>query len=204
MVSEADIKRTIQAGDVEGAKLLLLQYPYDANKAGHWQECARLCVENNHLELLKFMLERGLDINIVGYNLLATAIQFSNEELAKFFVEKGAKTNHQPGTNLFHVACNKGSVDLAEFMLKKGSDVSSRIKASYEDLRIRVKNENLFPLQIAARNAHFLDTSKFVHLAKLLLAHGADIKELEELDYGGTLKRQLKEMEELSTVTILS
>ncbi|KAI9136956.1 hypothetical protein BKA69DRAFT_74110 [Paraphysoderma sedebokerense] len=202
MVSADDIIRTIEAGDVERAKLLLLQYPCDSNEAGHWNQFAALCDENDQPDILNFMLDRGLDICKMGYNLMFDAICFGNERMARFLFDKGPAIMDSKGKDLLHLACDKGLVELAEFMLKSLSDVSSRFTIGPDTCIIGVKTEHLTSLQVAARNAHFLDTSNYVHLAKLLLAHGADIRELEEVDYGGTLKRRLKELEEQEMVRI--
>ncbi|KAI9136955.1 hypothetical protein BKA69DRAFT_74094 [Paraphysoderma sedebokerense] len=201
MINQFMIIGKIEEGDVETAKSMLLQFPKDAPvcSGDPWSQIAHKCVEHKQVEVLRFMLENGYKLHGCGGSLLRRALNECDEDMVKFLIEKGADSRDP---TLLHQACEMGWSTMVEILLKNGSNVSWRTEATPQAITMGRKNENLSPLQVAARGAHFLDTSKYVHLAKLLIENGADVKELEEVTYGGTLLRKLKEREEQEAVRI--
>jgi uncharacterized protein len=85
-------------------------------------------------EVVRFLLERGADVNAVARNkqVRTTALQAAaasgDNESARILLEAGAEVNTaQPGGfTALHAAAANGNTELVELLLRHGADASAR------------------------------------------------------------------------------
>lgn len=157
-----------------------------------------LAAKNNHSSLVKLLIEKGSDINLVGSQqgndlntsvsatALLYAIEASNNEIIQYLLDKGADANL--GCPLQH-ATLKRDVDTIKLLLNHQAnprDVSIIIAAKNNDFntlkclveggadvntnvgKICSFNDNIPPLHWAIKN-------KNEEMLKYLIDHGADV-----------------------------
>ena len=89
-----------------------------------------LACEHDHLEMVKFLLKRGAKLSIqgdAGYTPLYWAVFNYNLELTQeLFASGTVDVNIQNTENdtLLHLACKQESLEIVEWLLNKGADVS--------------------------------------------------------------------------------
>jgi FOG: Ankyrin repeat len=82
----------------------------------------RLACENGHLEVAKFLVEKGANIH-ASYDLaLQWACKNGHLEVTKFLVEKGANI-HVYNDWALKLACSKNHLEVAKFLVDKGANI---------------------------------------------------------------------------------
>ena len=123
-------------------------------------------------QLLDSLLKHGADPNaFVTYEMTPTLVVaveadslavYKNLELVKLLVESGKVDigmKNKRGETAFHVAVEKGHVEIAEYLIRKGASVNGPV--------ISAENGAMFPLWEAVRNDH-------VKVVELLIENGAN------------------------------
>ena len=94
-------------------------------------------VDNNQINIVKQLLEKGVDINKVVYGrygdtALSRAVNSKNIEMVNFLLENGADiesgehySNDRPGFTPLMLASNCGRIDIAETLLKNGANIDA-------------------------------------------------------------------------------
>jgi ankyrin repeat protein len=125
-----------------------------------------------NLEVTKFMIEHGADINaydkIYSNDVLNLAISFNkNDTIAKLLIESGAKLNQKDpdGNTEIHLAAMRGFSNLIRLLVEKGADIYA------------VNKNNHTALYYAAKHGYRL-------AADALIAAGADESIIAEKNYG--------------------
>ena len=121
----------------------------------------RDAISMNNIELVKFALEQGADVNKAsksGETPLHVAVWESSLDVVKFLVSHGADIHAigDQGRTPLHTAVWKDSIEMAEFLLSQGADVNA------------MGGDGLTPL---------LESAPFcsAEMVKFLLSQGADI-----------------------------
>jgi ankyrin repeat protein len=145
---------------------------------GPRKTCLAAAIESDHCEMLKLLLETGLDVNSVveqgsediqnafphSYTALVKAIQCQNLNAIDMLLEAGAGVNlsNSSGTPVsispIQTAAEKGDMDLILKLLDLGSNVNEKIN----------EYGGYTALQITASKG-------LIGIASLLLEHGADV-----------------------------
>ncbi len=120
------------------------------------------------VEMCKYLVKvKGFDIrqkNRSGKYPVELAIDFSQFENTRFFLENGIQINEQnaSGGSWLHNAAKSGSILIADYLLKNGCDINSTDK------------QGNTPLKEAIMAGHF-------HLVNLFMELGAQAKESDDI-----------------------
>ena len=83
---------------------------------------------NGQTDLVKFLVERGADLNYksIGWSPLMAAVSSGRLDLVKFLVEKGADINarNRSSWTALLVAAGKGHTEIVKFLVEKGADIN--------------------------------------------------------------------------------
>ena len=121
-----------EKGDLEAVKKLieadpsLVQAKTDAGETALFPAAA-----GGHLEIVRFLLERGAPIDILNANrqnaLLYAAFE-GHKEIVTLFLAKGANLSIKDrfGRTALHYAAREGRPEVVEILLKNGGDLSLR------------------------------------------------------------------------------
>lgn len=125
-------------------------------------------IELNNLEMVKFLVEHGANVNTNKISPLLTATYIGNRtlDIVKFLVEHGADVNvrNKDGdTPLYNAFCNSDGIEMVKFLVEHGADVNA-----VDNLNGETPIFNA-PRWIDEAHTHMLD--KFTYL----IEHGADI-----------------------------
>ncbi|MBP5274008.1 MAG: ankyrin repeat domain-containing protein [Abditibacteriota bacterium] len=83
-----------------------------------------------NLEVLKLLIEKGMDINApvasTGFTPIMTACCSDNSDIVKYLASRGAKTDvpSAKGTYLIHEAAYRGNLELVMFLAENGTDIN--------------------------------------------------------------------------------
>lgn len=143
----------------------LLQNYTSANRTRIHSEILLVASESGNLQLVKAMLDQGVDVNYVGITgdrALDNAAGEGHLFIVSFLLGKGAVFQWAcPGKDAINAAASHEHEDVVRFLLDHGADVNSLIGAP-----------NKTPLYEAAM-------SQDVSIMRLLLDRGADINVFE-------------------------
>lgn len=147
-------------------------------------------VENNNLNLIKFIMKKGFDLRTIDENNelihtpLYAAIKLKNFEIAKFLIENG-----HPTFWTVYKSCLKGTLEDVKFLFNNGADFEfengeilniSIFENKYDIVKYLIKKgaiinndlENDAPFVISMINAITFSDLK---MPKLLIDNGADV-----------------------------
>lgn len=136
--------------------ILKSQIPYGMGWA------AVSAIENNNLDILKYLLNNGLDPNticLIG-NMLTNAVFFNNPDAVKMLLEYGANVN---GGNDFTygdpiiVAAENGYLDIMEILIDYGADVNCEYVTGLTPLIAAIMNGWIDCVKCLVNNGANLD-----------------------------------------------
>jgi ankyrin repeat protein len=83
-----------------------------------------------NLEMVKFLVSEGADVNMVNNNggtALMAASEKGNLEIVKFLVSKGADVNavNNNGNTALMLASENGNLEMVKFLFSEGADVNA-------------------------------------------------------------------------------
>ena len=125
------------------------------------------CDEFNDLDLVKKLVEKGIDVNCVdtwGFHPIHFASKKGDKaiEIVKYLVSRGATVNciSQFGIRPIHAACERGdkALELVKFLVMCGADVNC------------ADTNKRYPIHIACKNG-----DKSLGLVKYLVEKGANL-----------------------------
>ena len=180
-----DIFEAASKGDLKTVEKLFYKDPNlinatDDNRGRGRVECLHCAVRSGSLELVKFLIDRGANVNVnekddYGETILDYAAHTGSLELVKFLTDKGA-----------FEAASKGDLKTVE-------------KLFYKDLNlINATDDN------RGRVLHCAVRSGSLELVKFLIDRGAKINVNEKDDYGETILDYAAHTGSLKLVKFLS
>ncbi len=156
-----DVHRAAMEGNLEELQALIAKDPSltDA-KDEMGRTPLHLACYGGHMELVKFLLSKGADIETKfanGSTALFWSIPEGHIDIVKLLITKGAdiQAKQNDGTTLLHIAAAFGQTEIAELLIDKGLDPNTK------------QNEWLTPLVYAVLRGHR-------DVVELLLDRGAD------------------------------
>ena len=160
----------IELGSIELTKVIL-EKNADINSATkEGITPLHLAIELGSMELSKAILERNANINAKdkkGMTPLhyASAFDFDNPDMAQLLIANGAnlKEVSDLGTTPLHLAAGKGFVNIARFLLQKGSDINAKDKKGFSALH------------------YASDSTEKQNMVQFLIDNGANLKEVSHL-----------------------
>ncbi len=117
-----------KSGKVKNMEILLAC----GAKIDHFNALLHLAVENNRIEVVKFLLNRGANINardtMVGMSVLHKAVEANYRLMTEFLLSNGANihSKNNLGETALHIAAIKAHIDIIELLLSQGADIQAR------------------------------------------------------------------------------
>jgi ankyrin repeat protein len=135
-VTQEALSAACACGNLELVKLLMPLVEQGITDLGYYTKLLVLAGPQS-LSLVKFLLEKGADINCknkTGNSLLFRALyvsrlkESSSSTIAKYLIEKGAAlTPSTEGESLLSVTIQKGRADLTELLIQHGADLTPNV-----------------------------------------------------------------------------
>jgi len=136
------LKNRYLLSDIETHK----KFNLDINSTFRWAS------SNGHLEVVKFLVEKGADIHADDNYAFCWASKNGHLEVVKFLVEKGADI-HANNNVALRLASMNAQLEIIKFLVEKGVDIHA---------------DNEYALRFASYNGH-------LEVVKLLVEKGANI-----------------------------
>jgi ankyrin repeat protein len=109
------LRNAVYGGDLEVVKYLV-------EKGANIGESLRDAAMKNHVDIARFLLERGGTVNRkdkYGNTPLTTAAALGHMEMVKLLLDKGARVGHS-----LVGAAGKGNLDLVKLLVEKGAKIN--------------------------------------------------------------------------------
>ncbi len=125
--------------------LNIIQYLIDQKANIHTKDeslgwnALSVAVYNNHLELVKLLVKKGLDISIVikdNETLLHIATIKDSLETAKYLIKNGIDIEQKTGwrdSTALHTAAQNGAINILKYLIEE-------VKAPYDDIKVELLN----------------------------------------------------------------
>jgi ankyrin repeat protein len=171
-VSAAEIHDAASSGDLGKVKALLSTDPKLVNtKDSVGRTPLHRASRGVHLEVIKYLVQKGADINVLDKNGIAAMHSLAargHGEAIAFLIQKGAKVNigDSMNTTPLHYACIYGRKDAVVLLVKNGAGLEI------------IDDYKRTPLLLAARESGDLDIARF------LVKKGANVNAIDK--YGDT------------------
>ena len=182
-----ELVNAAEVGDTLKAHVLILM---GANVHTNNDMALRHAVNNEHLEIIKLLLEHDANVHFDNDSMLCWASVNGRTETVKLLLDYGANVHANDDEALFY-AVGSGYIEIANLLLEHGADIHARngrilndlvidffnfirngdielIKFSlkYGNIDIHAKNDHA--LRLAVKKGHF-------QVVKILLEYGANV-----------------------------
>jgi len=184
-------------GDIQQLNTLIHEEKVDLNeKTIDGWSALHIAVSNNKIEIVKCLLDHGVDKNIENedYNPLYIASQNGFNDIVKLLVEYGADINKLTnGWSAIQIACSNGHYQTVEYLLNQGANIHLKTAEEYKLLHIATEENNLCMVELLLKQGHVNVNTKnaggwtalhivarenFYGLARYLIKYGhADVDE---------------------------
>lgn len=142
------------AGSLEACRFVKanknLEKLLHAKNGGGWNSI-QYATKNGHLDIVKFLLENGVDVKNkskkIGKNCLHTACEFGRYMICEYILSKAPKLitdTDSYGQHAGHYVAKNGHTDILQLLIKANKDAIQ--KASHDKINI---------LHVACENAHY-------------------------------------------------
>ena len=143
--------------------------------------CLINAVGNNNINIVKFLLGKGLKVTIWDNQAITEAVWNNNFEMIKLLLENGADANakiasHHDEPILTHV-CTGYNPELVKLLIDYGADVNYKDRVGHTALKQLVYSDPRYC------------TNK-LEMAKILIEHGADV---DDIDVDDIKDKEIKE-----------
>lgn len=120
------------SGSIETLKLLQQQYGEEGAK--HLPRGIVMAASNGHIDMVKFLLENGADVNSSDGSPLHFAAYNDKRDMVLFLLENGADIHSGHEAALTHCAGN-GNLGMVKLLVKHGADVMYNSQQAYKEAR---------------------------------------------------------------------
>lgn len=142
----------------------LIDMGIDQSNGANLQDILEKVISHGNLELVKFLVEKGIDIHYEDDAPVRYASEDGYVDIVKYLVEQGADI-HALDDFALRFASERGHLDVVEYLVGQGANVNS---------------DNDFALRVASQNG-------YLKIAKILVENGADVNVGFQVssEYGG-------------------
>ncbi len=104
-------------------------------------EMLRDTAEKGYLDVVKFLLEKGADINANKNAAVRYASYFGRLETVRYLVEQGANIHTNDDEALIWASTNK-HIEIIKYLLDQGADINVAMKSAIDKIRIGYTDQN--------------------------------------------------------------
>ncbi len=139
-------------------------------------EMLRDTAERGYLDVVEFLLEKGVDIHALDDAALRSASYFGRLEMVKYLLEKGANIHANDDEALIW-ASTQGHLDVVKYLLEQGADMNANDDAAIKGAIKHLEIVKYLLDQGADINAAMKGAigNRHISVIKYLLDQGADI-----------------------------
>ena len=130
MATKEDVRKVydaIESGDIETVKEMILGGVVDVNEIIFGETFLHAATSYNRIEIAKFLIENGIDINVLddmGTSALINAVIEGNLEMVKLLCESGAELDtSDPDNNALFRAGSRHQEEIAQYLVDRGIDI---------------------------------------------------------------------------------
>jgi len=154
------------------------------------EEAFCTCAELGYIEIMKYFIKNGINVNCKGGKALINACYYNNFDIVKFLIENNADIRLQNSKALL-AATHSGNSDIAKYLVDQGGDVNTE---DGEALYNIVSNGDLDLLDYFVQkganlhlpNLHILPSAaKYGHtnIIEYLMKNGCDLRICNDYAY---------------------
>lgn len=181
-----DLHRTIRTRDLNAVKHIILK-KYTFSNKNALSTPLYLAVSNSDIDIVKFLLDNGADINKCKSPPLHKAINLGNVEMVKLLVDHGADIEQvYLGNSPLYLALCKRNTNITKYLLERGADPNTLFinycDAIYNKIPIDIfKILIKYKVSLNIQNSHFKTPIYYAikctnyPLIKLLLENNASL-----------------------------
>ncbi len=125
------IRNAIKQGDYDTLKMLINENPEVLNEMTPFGTWLHVAAKRGHLEIVKYLVEKGLDVNIKGGTFDGSALNVASlggdTETVKYLIANGAVMDVSLAKrNPLFSAIQGGHMDVVQYLVQKGIDITVR------------------------------------------------------------------------------
>lgn len=177
-----------ESGNIELVDSLLNNHIHHLNPNGEpINNVLEFAVNSGNTALVKYLIDRGLDINLPGQLLLHTAAGRGNIQIVKLLLEHGLNPQMTDywGNTVLHFAARSGNIELVDYLI--GLGMNPNVEAVVGRYHITVLHEavrsgNLELVKQLINSCH-LDADLIRSFDKSLLSEAADAGNKDLVEY---------------------
>jgi hypothetical protein len=83
----------------------------------------RFSAQNGHLEIVKYLIEHGANIHSVNDHALRFSAQKGHLEIVKYLIEHGANI-HDKNDHALRLSAQKGHLEIVKYLIEHGADIN--------------------------------------------------------------------------------
>ena len=130
MATDDDVRKVhdaIRVGDIETVRTMISSGTVDVNEFDGISSFLHTAATYNQIEIAKFLIENGIDVNILNHTGLASlvrAVKKGNLEMVKLLCESGAELDTSTSENnplFFAGSCHQE--EIAQYLVDMGIDI---------------------------------------------------------------------------------
>ncbi|KAL9076264.1 MAG: hypothetical protein Q9157_003711, partial [Trypethelium eluteriae] len=193
------VEEVLETGPGAVVQLLLGYLPEERAEHENYRLLFQMAAMNGRHELMTLLIDRGIDVNTTGTyygTALQAAARVGQIETVRMLLDAGADVNVLQGAHCtaLRAAVRGGHIDIVELLLNNDANPNLRHKDAKNIMHLALDNAAEFdvkPLPDAggiadstdggdALNSTFPAVDVDLVLARLLLAHGADVNAVAE------------------------
>lgn len=130
------MEKAVRNGDIGVIRRLLCEDSRLLNEMTLFGSWLHIAAENEQVEVVKCLIDAGIDINkngdIEDHGAICNAVSAGNMEIVKILVENNALLDTSNATkNPLFDAIDSGNLEIVQFLVKNGIDISVEYDLSY-------------------------------------------------------------------------
>ncbi|XP_071041937.1 serine/threonine-protein phosphatase 6 regulatory ankyrin repeat subunit B-like [Parasteatoda tepidariorum] len=133
-------------GHLESAQIFFQKKIIDINEKIHGDSTLlNLAAECGHLDLVKFLINEGADLNVIGSfgsKPIHIAAYYGHLHIVKYFIQRDEKLLTDRGwanMSLLHYAAGEGQTEVVKYLIEKGIDVNDECDDGFRPIHFAVK-----------------------------------------------------------------
>ena len=169
----------------------LIKFKFEIKKF-EIQNCLMTVVRENLFKLVKYLVEKGADVNN-GISPLLIACDRNNIEIVKYLVEKGADVNTKDinGVTPLLIACERNDINIVKHLVENGANVNEKNRFEITPLITACQKNDIEIVKYLVQKGADINAKNDDAITPLMIAcQGNDIKIMKNLFEKGEFEKK--------------